>query len=136
MKHQYSESITHNTRLRLERHLAKNTQFSWGNYFIIDPRDIKNEFKNAVLNTLFACKPHIFTYLTGIDNSVFIALNNVGDERVNDALKIIIQNTCGIDKFCDYLLKDYCTYADLLGTCHNQEFSLKYDRRTYHVFCI
>jgi len=136
MNHQYSKSITHNTRLKLERHLKNNTQFYWGSYFIVDKRDIKDEAKRVIIERLFAIKPHIFSYVTGINYNIFNVLYNVGNETTNDVLQLIVENTCGIDKFVNYVLKNYCTYGDFLGVYDDVEYSLKYDKRTYHVFRI
>lgn len=136
MNHRYSKSITRNTRLKLERHLKNNTQFYWGSYFIVDKRDIKDEATRAIIERLFAIKPHVFSHVTGIHYNIFNVLYNVGNETTNDVLQLIVKNTCGIDKFVNYILKNYCTYGDFLGVYDDVEYTLKYNKRTYHVFRI
>lgn len=103
-----------------------------GEYLVLDDEEADAACQEYIENTLWAFRPSFLSGETGIDESVFEALADKC-EGANDAVRSIINGSCGIDSFVESAI-GADGRGEFLNHYDGEEHEVSVDCAEYYVY--
>lgn len=97
-------------------------------FLVLDTRESYQATKSYILNSLWAFNPSFLARMTNLGENVFTTLSNLCEDS-NEAIKCIINSTCGISEFV----------SEAIETDGEGHFLAQYDNKehiydNYHLY--
>jgi len=101
-------------------------------YLVLDDDEADEVCKEYIKDSLGAFNTNFLSVVTGIDRIVFEVLSDKY-EGANDAIRSIIDGSCGIDEFVKLAISDNGR-GFFLNHCDEEEFEVSAGSETYYVY--
>ena len=107
-----------------------------GEYAVaLSDEDADSAAKEYIENSLWAFNSDTLEELTGIPNEMFSAVQEARCESSNDAIRICVDATCGIESFVDNVLESD-SRGFYLSSYNSEEIEHYFDDETIYLYRI
>ena len=106
----------------------------WEFYWVLTDEEANEKCASCISESLTNFSASFLADETGLDKSVFEALNKTDWQARQDAIECIIKSTCGMESFIKAAIAESGRGFFLSTTGDNHEGEITYNDTTYYIY--